>query len=916
MRRTIARSVPVLLLLLTVLITGCVTTSGGKGVVSKVKQAFQGAYTVDPYMENQKPRTIAILPFIDQSKSQEGTEAVRRGFYNHFSSLPFKDMELVQTDHLLRKAGLYDPESLSGIPPEKLKKILNVDAVVYGTISNFDKLFAGIYSQVSVGAEIKMYETATGHFLWSGQHVVRIHQGSLPTSPIGLISSIISAAMNIRDVQLLRACDDLFRDMVKTIPVIKAAKALRPPIISLLVQDSKGLPKKAGDEIRVFIKGTPGLSAWFDIGDLKQGIDMEEIEPGGYVGTYRVIPGDNLEGAIIVGYLDEGIGNPTRWVDALGTITIDTTPPETPVNGSAIGRDNSVSLNWDENKESDLAGYILYRSDTPLSGFEKIGQTEFTSFEDTDVVNLKTYFYKVSSVDKAGNESPDKHGVNGTAVPPGPTAVSGEIRKDVTWFAGASPYIIEDTVIITENSVLTIEPGTHIRSNGKGLIVRGNIIAGGGKKRIVTFEASADNTWEGIAFERVKAGNSAIEFVRIKDARIGVFCRSSSPDIRNNEFVKNIKGLVISGGYSKPQINQNSIHDNQTSGIAILDGAAPSIDDNVIRNNGKSGLNIENAGAAILRNNTIIGNQGIGIVVKNSQATIAGNNVYDNQPIDIAGEIQGEPVDANDNWWGDADWHGLLGRISGRVRIERILAKPSPEGEPMDIPVQKGILETNIDSDAILTLANSPYRIVKDIVVDGGATLSIQPGVKILFDKQTSIIVRNGGISALGNSTYPIEFTASSSSPSPGDYMNAVRFSEQTPVSSFFRYTILRFATTAIDVQYGMPEIVYSTIADNSQSGIRCANDSAPRILYNTIARNLGSGGIECVGLAKPKINFNNFSENTVAIQAFSTIFIDAKHNFWGKTPPDKNAIFGVNINIEPWLQFPEKDAFCASCGE
>jgi len=914
MNRIAARAMPVLSLILTVFMAGCATTGGGAGVVAKVKQAFEGTYTVDPYMEKNKPRTIAILPFVNEAKSQEGNEIVRRGFYNHFSSLPFKDMELVQTDHLLRKSGLYDPESLGSLPPGKLKEILNVDAVVYGTISNFDKLFAGIYSQVSVGAEIRMYEAATGNFLWSGEHVVRIHQGSLPTSPIGLISSIISAAMNIRDVQLLRACDDLFRDMVKTIPVIEAAKARRPPTISLLIQDSKGLPKKAGDEIRVFVKGTPGLSSWFDIGDLKKGIDLEEVEPGGYVGAYRVIPGDNIESAIITGYLDDGIGNPTRWVDALGTVTIDTTPPQAPSNGGAIGRDGSIALSWDENPESDLAGYILYKSETPLSGFERIGETEFTSFEDGETVNLKSYFYRISALDKAGNESLEKHKVTGTAVPPGPTPTAGEINRDITWHAGASPYIVESTVTVTENASLTVEPGTRIRSNGDALIIRGSITAGGGKKRIITFESNTDEAWEGIIFERVKAGGSVIEFARIKDARIGVSCRSSSPAIRNNEFVKNLSGLEISGGYAKPDIDGNTIHDNQSTGIIIRNGAAPVLGNNLIKSNGASGLTIDSAGSVVLRSNTIADNRGTGIIVSNSQATITGNNIYDNQPVEIAGDRLGKPVEANDNWWGDGDWRGLLKRITGRVTVERILTDSLPEGRSIDIPVRKGALEGNIDSDAVLTLANSPYRVVKDLVVDGGATLTILPGVEILFDKQTSFILKNGGISAIGDRSDPILFTASSSSPSPGDYMNAVRFTAETTVSSFLRYCIFTYATTALDVQYGMPEIVYSTIADNAQSGIRCANDSAPRILYNTIARNLGSGGIECVGLAKPRINNNNFSGNTVAIQAFSTIFIDAKHNFWGVAPPDKNAIFGVNINIEPWLESPEREAFCAFC--
>jgi len=916
MMRYHSRIVPVLLLIAAFLLTGCVTAGNGKKAVSKVKQAFEGTYTVDPYMEEQKPRTIAILPFVDQSKSQEGTEAVRRGFYNHFSSLPFRDMELVQIDHLLRKAGLHDPEQLSATSPEKLKHILNVDAVIYGTISNFDKIFAGIYSQVSVGAEIKMYEAATGQFLWSGQHVVRIHQGSLPTSPIGIISSIISAAMNVRDIQLLRACDDLFRDMVKTIPAIEAARARKAPAISLLAQDSKGLPKKAGDEIRVFLKGTPGLTAWFDVGSLRKGVDMEEIEPGGYVGTYRVVPGDNIEGAIIVGYLDDSIGHPTQWVDALGTITIDTTPPGTPSNGIAIGRDQSVSLAWDDNTEADLAGYILYKSETPLSGFSSIGQTEFTAFEDGDVENLRTYYYRVSAIDRAGNESREKHGVSGTPVPPGPTPVSGEIDADTTWYAGAGPYVIEDTVTVTENGALTIEPGTEIRSNGKGLTVRGALRVGGSKKRIVTFGSNTEDPWDGILFERAKEGKSAVEFARIESAETGISCISSSPAIAHNELVNNQNGLAISGSYSMPTVDGNTVHENQSNGITVADGAAPQILNNQIKNNGGTGVVAESAGTGLVKSNTIIGNLAAGIAARKSQLNISGNNIYDNQPVEIEGQNTGNPLLADDNWWGDSDWMAVFEKIRGRISIDRILSKPIPEGEPIDIPVQKGDLEGMLDRDAVLTLANSPYRVARDLTVDGGAVLTIQPGVELHYDQQTSVILKDGGISARGNADQPIVFISSSSSPSPGDYLNAVRFTQQTSVSSFFSYCVFRYATTALDVQFGMPEVVHSTIADNSQSGIRCANDASPRILYSTISRNLGSGGIECVGLAKPKINYNNFSENTVAIQAFSTIFIDAKHNYWGSAPPNKDAIFGVNINIEPWLEAPEGEAFCSTCGD
>jgi len=62
--------------------------------------------------------------------------------------------------------------------------------------------------------------------------------------------------------------------------------------------------------------------------------------------------------------------------------------------------------------------------------------------------------------------------------------------------------------------------------------------------------------------------------------------------------------------------------------------------------------------------------------------------------------------------------------------------------------------------------------------------------------------------------------------------------------------------------------------------------------------------------MSKPVIHYNNFVKNSVAVQALSSIHIDARHNWWGSSPPDKNVIWGDNINIEPWLEAPEKKAF------
>ncbi|MCX7816435.1 MAG: hypothetical protein N2317_02835 [Syntrophales bacterium] len=79
------------------------------------------------------------------------------------------------------------------------------------------------------------------------------------------------------------------------------------------------------------------------------------------------------------------------------------------------------------------------------------------------------------------------------------------------------------------------------------------------------------------------------------------------------------------------------------------------------------------------------------------------------------------------------------------------------------------------------------------------------------------------------------------------------------------------------------------------------------------MTRNHGEGAITCVGNSRPKINYNNIYENDFAIQARSTIYIDARNNWWGKSPPDESMIIGdleTNVNIKPWLEAREERAY------
>src|SRR4030065_496633 len=136
----------------------CVVATKSTIITPEIRSLFGGEYKIDPYMKEHVPRSVAVLPFVDLSQSKEGFEVMRRGFYNHFSSLPFRDMELYKVNDLLKKHNLTDPAIISKTSPQELGKILGVDAVVFGEISDFDKLFLVMYSQVAAGAKIRMYD--------------------------------------------------------------------------------------------------------------------------------------------------------------------------------------------------------------------------------------------------------------------------------------------------------------------------------------------------------------------------------------------------------------------------------------------------------------------------------------------------------------------------------------------------------------------------------------------------------------------------------------------------------------------------------------------------------------------------------------------------------------------------------------
>jgi fibronectin type 3 domain-containing protein len=67
----------------------------------------------------------------------------------------------------------------------------------------------------------------------------------------------------------------------------------------------------------------------------------------------------------------------------------------------------AVELSWSISREPDLAGYRVYRSEQPGEQGVQLSPERLAvpAFRDTQLLPGRSYFYRVTAVDRAGNES-------------------------------------------------------------------------------------------------------------------------------------------------------------------------------------------------------------------------------------------------------------------------------------------------------------------------------------------------------------------------------------------------------------------------------------------------------------------------------------------------------------------------------
>jgi fibronectin type 3 domain-containing protein len=185
-------------------------------------------------------------------------------------------------------------------------------------------------------------------------------------------------------------------------------------------------------------------------------LDLENMESG-----------DTLRLFVVAYDITGQAGEPS---EVLEYVVVDNIPPAAVVDvETSITDDGFVEISWPAVSDADLAGYAVHRSTSLTIPFERLNEDLIPArtqhFVDRTVASRRAYFYSVTAIDHAGNESPLSTAavahVEDHEPPATPVDLRAEYLEDRTVrLAWAMPEEVPDlkTFIVLRRN---ITPGMH-----------------------------------------------------------------------------------------------------------------------------------------------------------------------------------------------------------------------------------------------------------------------------------------------------------------------------------------------------------------------------------------------------------------------------------------------------------------------
>ena len=152
------------------------------------------------FFEHQ-PRSILVVPPANKTTAVDAPAVFLTTVSAAFAERGYYVFPVFVVQDILNDLGATDEGTVAAIPPDKLKEVFGTDSILYVTITDWTTSYLVLASNITVGAEYRLVDAATGEALWTHTQRGVHNSGGGGGGIAGLVAAAVNAAVTAAAVE-------------------------------------------------------------------------------------------------------------------------------------------------------------------------------------------------------------------------------------------------------------------------------------------------------------------------------------------------------------------------------------------------------------------------------------------------------------------------------------------------------------------------------------------------------------------------------------------------------------------------------------------------------------------------------------------------------------------------------------------
>ncbi len=266
------------------------------------------------------------VPLVSEKLEQDPPELLRQMVQSELAGgsldiLPpvLVNLELPHHD-FGRPDGSFDLQKIYSTPAKDLcQHFLDCDAVLYGTVTDWDRSYYGVQTVNSVGLKLKLVLAKDNRTLYEVE--VKDSEGrGISGGPTGFSDLVVEPLKGLDSDVIADVARAVTRQAVEPL-IVKSEEApamSTAPALYAVAHTVLSEKNEKSKSILVLAFASPGCRVSFSLSDDIQNFPMVEVEPGQYMGQYIPQESDVFKQSEIATVITDAFGRTSRQISASG----------------------------------------------------------------------------------------------------------------------------------------------------------------------------------------------------------------------------------------------------------------------------------------------------------------------------------------------------------------------------------------------------------------------------------------------------------------------------------------------------------------------------------------------------------------------------------------------------------------------